>query len=877
MKKFVIVILCISISLICHAGHIAGGEVYYKYLGPGASANSDRYEITLRLFRECNPPPSPGGLMTAPMPDFARIGIFTNSGTSSLVVSLDVNRSDLSQILLGTPSPCIVNAPEVCYQVGSFTFQRDLPVTSDGYVISFQTCCRTNGIANISGATVGATYAAEIPGTSILSTGKNTSAIFSLKDTTLICKNVKFKLDFGATDNDGDSLSYSFCSAYNGGNTINSTPVTPTTPPYGVINYATPFSGNQPLGSPVTIDPKTGIISGTSPAAGSYVINVCVSEYRNGNLITVHRKDFTLKIGDCTLAAAELPQPGYSAFCKSFTSTFENLSTASNITGYAWDFQDPGSGANKTSTQPRPSHTFSDTGTYIIKLVVQSTGGCVDSTTSFVRVYPGFTPDFAYIGSCYQTPFQFQDKSITKYGIVNLWKWDFGDISSSTDVSAIKNPVYQYPASGVKNAQLIVGDSKGCLDTITKTVQVRDIPALTLPFKDTLICSIDTLPLQAIGSGTFSWVPNYNIINRNTANPLVYPKTTTSYVVTLNENGCIKQDSIKVNVLDFITVDAGRDTSMCRTDSITLRPTSQALQYSWSPAAGLNNTKIKNPVASPVSNITYLVIANLGKCQDKDSVRIRVSPYPLANAGVDTTICFGNRTQLQGSITGSAFTWSPDNTLQNANTLTPVARPALTTRYVLTVFDSLACPKPTRDSVTIKVVPRVLAFAGNDTTVVANQPLQLNATGGASYAWSPTTAMNDGNIANPVVTLGLSADSITYRVRVSTPEGCFANDDIHVTVFKTGPEIFVPSAFTPNKDGLNDILKPIAVGIKSLNHFRIYNRWGQLIFSTTELNRGWNGTLKGIEQATGTFVYTAEATDYLGNLLRRKGTVVLIR
>jgi gliding motility-associated-like protein len=171
----------------------------------------------------------------------------------------------------------------------------------------------------------------------------------------------------------------------------------------------------------------------------------------------------------------------------------------------------------------------------------------------------------------------------------------------------------------------------------------------------------------------------------------------------------------------------------------------------------------------------------------------------------------------------------------------------------------------------------VQAFAGRDTIIVVNQPLQLNATGGVNYFWTPAIGMSNVNIPNPVVKLGANVDSIRYVVRVSTAEGCFATDDIWVRVFKTAPDIFVPSAFTPNKDGKNDILRPLAIGMKSLTYFRVYNRWGQMLYSTSEIGKGWDGTFAGKEQGSGTFVYVAEAIDYLDNKVVRKGTAVLIR
>jgi gliding motility-associated-like protein len=282
-------------------------------------------------------------------------------------------------------------------------------------------------------------------------------------------------------------------------------------------------------------------------------------------------------------------------------------------------------------------------------------------------------------------------------------------------------------------------------------------------------------------------------------------------------------------------------------------------------------------VAKPVTTTLYNVTANLGKCQVKDEIRVSVAPYPTAAAGKDETICFGNTAQLTGTISAASFRWTPTGSLTNATTLTPVATPTRTTAYVLTVTDTLGCPKPVSDTVLISVVPKVNAFAGNDTVIVANQPLQLNASGGVSYEWTPATGLNNTSIANPVVMLGPGFDSLTYRVRVSGSAGCFEDDEVTVRLFKTGPDIFVPTAFTPNRDGRNDFLKPIAVGMQSVSAFKVFNRWGQVIYNAVSPRLGWDGTYLGKDQAAGTYVFTVGGVDYQGKTVFKKGTVVLIR
>jgi len=160
--------------------------------------------------------------------------------------------------------------------------------------------------------------------------------------------------------------------------------------------------------------------------------------------------------------------------------------------------------------------------------------------------------------------------------------------------------------------------------------------------------------------------------------------------------------------------------------------------------------------------------------------------------------------------------------------------------------------------------------------------LQLHATVNDSaaniFTWNPTYGLDSPFISHPIATLSSEVgDQFTYIVRATDAAGCYGEDNIIITIFKTGPDIFVPSAFTPNGDGLNDIIKPIPVGVQYINFFRIYNRWGQLVYETNEIGQGWDGKLKGVPQSTNVYVYTVQGVDYLGNKIFRKGTVTLIR
>ncbi len=869
MKKLLLLLILTLGILPVFAAHITGGEIYYDYTGPGLSANSKRYRITLRLFRDEN------CMSCANMPASVVIGIYNNDNNNLLngFITIPITRTEILPI--NALPVCITNPPALEYSAGYYITSIDIPNNEAGFTVSYQTCCRINNIENTSDQ-VGATYSSNIPGNLVLGALTSSSPRFNT-GISVVCYNQPFTLDFSATDPDGDSLVYSLCNAFSGGGATSgsnnpSNYTTPAPPPFPSIPYTNAFSGLSPLGSQATINSQTGIISGIAPQSGKYVVSVCIRSYRNGQYIGDHKKDFIVTVAPCDFSKAQLDLNYIN--CKDFTFNFKNNNNSPLNLTFFWDFGD-----GQVSNQEFPTHTYAAAGTYNLKLVINRGGSCSDSMSVPVNVYPVFTPAFTENSPmCKNIPVQFNDASTANFGIVNNWKWDFGVPTVTNDTSRIKNPSFAYNTAGTYMATLIVGSDRGCTDTFSRDIIIVDKPNFKIS-NDTLICVVDTLRLQTstTGNGTITWSPNYMINNVNSLTPLVSPDVTTTYYSNFADNfGCTAVDSVTINVVTDATLSVPADTSICLTDSVLLAINSNAIYYQWTPTASLSNSTIKNPFATPTAaSTTYNIRASISnKCFKTATITIGTSPYPIANAGADTTICQFTPAVLQASG-GSIYNWTPATFLSNPSAAnTTVAGLPFSFFYVVEVRDILGCPKPAFDTVVINVVQIVANAGPSDTSVVIGQPLQLNATGSTNYQWTPNQWLSDANIASPV---SLPQNDIQYIVRVSNNIGCEAFDSINVKLFKVKPDLYVPSAFTPGKDGLNDIFRPIALGIKSLESFTVYNRWGQKVYATSTIGKGWDGKIGGKEQGSGTFVWYAEATDYLNNKISRKGTVILIR
>lgn len=882
MKRLIFTMLLAFTFLCGYSKHIKGGFLSYQYLGPGSAANTLRYKITLTVYMTCD------DLSAGQLNDVINLTIFRGT-SSSVYANPSVNMSQPYELKKVYDEPCILDDQRGCYYtiVVYDLNSYDLPVSADGYTISYQRCCRIENMDNISNSgQVGNTYSIKIPGTSSLvpDANKNSSPVFPVSDTAVICDGNYFSFSQAAIDPDDDSLSYSLCDAYGGGSTNNPAPSESAAPGnYFTVDYSSVYSGTQPMGSRVSIDPKTGILSGIAPpiiSTGEYVVTVCVSEYRKGVYLGDSRKELHVRVKSCNPMQAILNPK--SVTCDGYKVSFYN-DAQNNLSGteYQWTFGDPNSGTDNISTLPKPDHTFSDTGVYTIKLKVSLAGLCADSTTATIKVYPGFLPDFASAPPyCKGTPVSFNDQTIAKYGVVNNWHWDFGDAATTADSSIAKQPTYIYNTAGTYTVTLTSGSSYGCSDTIQKEIVIRDNPTLTRPVEfpnDTLICIIDTLQLKTNAPGSFVWSPNYNINSLTVASPLVSPDVSTRYYAIYTDAfGCKTTDSVMVNVKAFVTIDAGNDTTICRTDAVTLNTVSDALYYKWTPSTYLDSDTAKRPVATPLDpQVTYTVTGSIGKCINTSSITIRTVPYPAANAGPDKSICIGESTSLSASG-GNAYTWSPAVFLSNPSIASPlVQNPVTTTTYIVSVRDNKGCPKPAYDTAIVKVRYPTAYISFSDTSIVLGETIQFDVPGADVYQWSPARWLSSDTISNP---LAAPQDSITYFLHTITqPEGCITNDTVKIKVFKLPPSFYVPTAFSPNNDGLNDVLKPIILGMRSIKYFRVYNRGGRLLFSTTERGKGWDGTYKGNPQDPATYVWTAEGVTYKGENIVRKGSAVLIR
>jgi gliding motility-associated-like protein len=453
--------------------HIVGGEIYYSYLG------NDNYEIRLTVYRDCF-----NGI--PPFDDTAYVGIWDAS--NNLIMQLAMSPNDSTTVPSTINSPCFIPPTGICVRVANYYAIVNLPSIPGGYQLAYQRCCRNQTILNVvNPLDVGATFYTTIPGNGVI----NSSPVFNALPPAFACNGYPLVFDHAATDADGDSLVYSICNPLDVATPGIAVPDPNTAPPpFLPIPFQPPFNlANLMGGTPLTIDPATGELTALPNTLGQFVVGICVSEYRNGQLIGNTLRDYQINVVNCpSLVVAGIISPG--VVCGSNTIQMTNNSFGAS--SYLWNFYDP-SVSNSTSTAFSPSWTYPDTGTYVVSLIAFSTldSTCTDTTARVVTLLPEFVTDFEIDTTRCSYQVTFTDSSNTAAGTINFWDWDFGDGSPKAYTS---NPTHTYPGPGTYTVTLITRSTGFCRDTITKTFTLDPPPSFQPFFAGPTSACVGSLP-----------------------------------------------------------------------------------------------------------------------------------------------------------------------------------------------------------------------------------------------------------------------------------------------------------------------------------------------------------------------------------------------
>jgi gliding motility-associated-like protein len=536
--------------------------------------------------------------------------------------------------------------------------------------------------------------------------------------------------------------------------------------------------------------------------------------------------------------------------------------TASGAATYAWT---PATGlscancANPTAT-PETTTTYTITGT--------SAAGCVGRAMVTVTVRPApVVTAGSDQSTCLGTPVSLAANGATTY----VWTPATG-LSCTACQSPAANPT-------ATTTYIVTGtDGFGCKDTGRVTVAIKPLPAIRAT-RDTSICKLTSVQLDATGGTNYTWSPATGLSCTNCPDPVATPTANITYTVTgTGTNGCLNTAQVTVTQRQQPPVNAGPDQTICAGKNASLTATG-ASTYVWSPAASLSCSNCANTIAMPSLTTTYQVTGtDIYGCIDSDKVAVTVILREPVSIGKGGEICAGESFSLSATG-GSDYSWYPAGQLNNSSSPAPIATPGTTTAYRVVIRQGY-CFADTL-SATVVVHPLPTVDAGPDKNITGGSSTQLQPTGTdiTTYLWTPADGLSCTTCANPIAG---PQKTTTYTVNVTSEFGCQAKDDVTLFINCEGKQVWLPNTFTPNGDGHNDRFYPHGRGIDRVLRFRIYNRWGEVLYDranvpTDDASYGWDGLYKNQQLKPDVYVYVILAQCANGDTVELKGDISLIR
>ncbi|MFD1552733.1 hypothetical protein DNU06_08790 [Putridiphycobacter roseus] len=563
--------------------------------------------------------------------------------------------------------------------------------------------------------------------------------------------------------------------------------------------------------------------------------------------------------------------------CSGTTVQFQasDFTTYGSSLTYEWDFDD-----SNTSTIQNPLNTFVQAGEYHVNMAIaEIASGCLDTSSIIITVADYPVADFS--SSVDSILFVCPDDNViftnTSTAInAASYSWDFGNGLNSS----IINPGTVFDTNGTYTVQLIVtlNSPFGCSDTINKLIMVQQPSGdfMTDLGLDT-ICRLGIVTFDitdSISVGDYYWDFGDGkgagavspVSNQYTFVP-PGGQTLAKLIMTNVDGSCPLTRTKPINIFDvkadFIRNGNDIDTAICPMPYPLQNNANNANSYYWDFGDGQTST-LENPGAHNYDTTgTFDVLLGIKNntltCTDTIVKSIIIYPNPIIELQGDT-ICEGDFASVMNLVTDTSYSyvWTSDPVflVNNANTQIVNDKPTSNTNYYLTVTNAYGCT--VSDFTSVKVY-NPINIPDFDTTIVIGDSIFLPMPyDGTHYTiiWDPSNGLSCLECPNPFVQPLVQT---SYQLVITDEIGCFTDEALYV--IKIHPETFIslPTTFTPNGDGNNDLIYVEGWGIKELMEYKIFNRWGELIFETDDINVGWDGYYKGMLQNNDVYLVQVKA------------------
>jgi gliding motility-associated-like protein len=864
------------------ATHIVGGNIHYEHLG------NQNYLIELKVYRDC-------ATSMTNFDDPAAIGVFNAAGNLVMNITFPLAQAVITDVPVTTGNSCLDAPSGICVKEAIYSTTVNLPLIPGGYTLTYQRCCRNTTLVNtVSNDDLGMTIYAQIPGSEL--TDWNSNPYFNEYPPVIICMNQPFVFDHSATDPDGDQLVYEFCNPL-----LTNVPGfyinPPGAPPYPELVFIPGYSAAYPIASDpaFAIDPATGLLTGTPNQLGQYVVGICVKEYRNGQLISTTNRDFQFNVALCNVGAVAAI-PAQTSFCDGLEVFFSNNSI--NADSYLWDFGVPGTDED-ISTEEEPVFAYPDTGSYVITLIANPGTICADTAVTMYTAYPLLDPEILTTeGACINGEYQYAFTANPGTDSDGTWMWVFGP-DASPPVSTSQNPSGVIFPPGTHTVSFTASDN-GCEETIEVEIIQAPLPEAIIDpqesfcggFTYTFTQSGDNvteslwdfgLPGNADQSAelspTFTFPGNGEyIITLTVSSPGNCPQTTTAgfgiYAAPVPFFSDPGSQCLDGNSFDFTGTGASVDEA----------------DYQWEFGGPASIPDAFEPNVFGVSwstpgiwPVTLTITEGICETTYTDSVWIALPPeigisVTGAEGCVPLTVLFENTTTSETPVN---YVWNFGN---GSQATTPSTQHTYTEPGVydvtLTAVSAVGCITTITEifESLVQVYPGPMAGFVFDaqnldfTIPVVDVMSVADSSLDCFYETSDGATYDDCMFTHAFAQSGIQWVTQT----VVNEYGCVAQITGYVTI--NGFTFYAPNSFTPNGDGLNEGWRPEAIG---LSEYRIdvFNRWGDVIFSSSDPEEYWTGNVHhgAYFAQDGVYVWRAVVKDLLGYPHDFEGHVVLLR